>query len=578
MNYKSIDAIVRRKFGTYQGITGLDYMEKIVQLSFQIPGWTKDDISQFMVFTLSNNISDTERQDEFLKNLDLLVTAVKRNPRDAKRFINTIILAKAMIDKPVDELIAVHALLYRQEWRPFLNFIKSDEKRREFFEEYISVKKTGHSPDEFQKRIIEKYGMTKIYSQFNKSDDPLVEFLDAGSARILHKIEDMNLYMRVLSATDLKQSTSATTILTDEPISGPMNDIKRYSESVTDIIKHSTPSFSVGIYGDWGSGKTTLMKMIENKLRENNNSILTIWFDAWQYENEAQFTLDSFVKKIAYVMDKNPIYKEIKLLLSKVEENNLSEVESRMHHIMAKFPTARVVVFIDNLDRCSPEKMIELFEFVKVFLSIAGFIFIIGLNLETNVVLNPKIQSKFGKNAEEYLRDIIQLPILIPKWDYSNIVSLVDKFSKTSDDKYRNVILENKDLIAFAVGSNPRKTKHFLNQFMLTSQLYPGNPRGLLVSLALKYRLSDDLYDDLMSNSIFREEVQKYLNMSKDERSKTLIDLQHDEHISAEVKKLVNIDLDLWDFLSSESDTIFGKDADDDIKKYREALDYTRKP
>jgi ABC-type lipoprotein export system ATPase subunit len=43
----------------------------------------------------------------------------------------------------------------------------------------------------------------------------------------------------------------------------------------------TTPQFVVGIFGKWGSGKTTLMRMIEKELLDKaSNTILTVRFDA----------------------------------------------------------------------------------------------------------------------------------------------------------------------------------------------------------------------------------------------------------------------------------------------------------
>ena len=56
-------------------------------------------------------------------------------------------------------------------------------------------------------------------------------------------------------------------------------------EKLADIIRNSTPRFSIGIFGGWGTGKTTLMSMIRNKL-ENDKKIITVWFDAWRYEKK----------------------------------------------------------------------------------------------------------------------------------------------------------------------------------------------------------------------------------------------------------------------------------------------------
>jgi predicted KAP-like P-loop ATPase len=80
------------------------------------------------------------------------------------------------------------------------------------------------------------------------------------------------------------------------------------------MIKNSRPKFSVGIYGEWGSGKTTLMKVIEHKLKQNNDEVLTVWFNAWRYEREEQFALVSLMKTIAYKMDEQPRYEKAKVV------------------------------------------------------------------------------------------------------------------------------------------------------------------------------------------------------------------------------------------------------------------------
>jgi predicted KAP-like P-loop ATPase len=46
----------------------------------------------------------------------------------------------------------------------------------------------------------------------------------------------------------------------------------------------SSPQFAIGIFGGWGSGKTTLMRAIEDKL--DSSRAVSVQFSAWRYEKE----------------------------------------------------------------------------------------------------------------------------------------------------------------------------------------------------------------------------------------------------------------------------------------------------
>src|SRR5215212_11363400 len=88
-------------------------------------------------------------------------------------------------------------------------------------------------------------------------------------------------------------------IITDEPTLDDALDFDRYSKEFANIIINSNPRFAIGIFGGWGTGKTTLMKMIEKKLRDNHgNHILAVWFDAWKYEKEKYLAVIPFIRTI----------------------------------------------------------------------------------------------------------------------------------------------------------------------------------------------------------------------------------------------------------------------------------------
>lgn len=74
-------------------------------------------------------------------------------------------------------------------------------------------------------------------------------------------------------------------VLVDDPATRPSLAFKDYASALADITLMSTPQFAIGIFGSWGSGKTTLMRAIKDKL-SGRSDVVTIWFNAWRYERE----------------------------------------------------------------------------------------------------------------------------------------------------------------------------------------------------------------------------------------------------------------------------------------------------
>ena len=61
-----------------------------------------------------------------------------------------------------------------------------------------------------------------------------------------------------------------------------------YAEVLAHRVANADTPLTVGIYGRWGSGKTSLMRLIEKGLNNQNNQVKTLWINVWQLSNREE--------------------------------------------------------------------------------------------------------------------------------------------------------------------------------------------------------------------------------------------------------------------------------------------------
>ena len=79
-----------------------------------------------------------------------------------------------------------------------------------------------------------------------------------------------------------------TPLLDDQPASLDLLNFSEFANALREVIINPgtrTP-FIVGIFGRWGTGKTTLMRMLERDLAARDAT--TVWFSAWLYGQETE--------------------------------------------------------------------------------------------------------------------------------------------------------------------------------------------------------------------------------------------------------------------------------------------------
>jgi hypothetical protein len=347
------------------------------------------------------------------------------------------------------------------------------------------------------------------------------------------------------------------------------------------------------------------MSSIEKKIKSAD--IMTVWFNAWRFEREDQFAIVSLMKSIAYKMGEHPIYKTVKpyfwkgiasigkgltakyilpekyvdelyskaLADTKVLEEDkdtiyfdgIRKIERAITGIVKEHPRSRIVVFIDDLDRCSPERTLEVFESIKVFLDIKGFIYVIGLSYETVSKLITSAYKESGIVGEHYIRKIIQIPVMIPEWNVSDIDRLIQNLSKSLSDTYSKIIMDNKELIKEGVESNPRELKRFINNFIIAYEIHSYvkgeniKANELLAVQALRIRWNN-FYRYISSSENFRNTIKKYLGKSEQERNEIFGSDKNKYprgHLDVLTDYISKPELwALWNFLDKEREDIFG--------------------
>jgi len=313
-------------------------------------------------------------------------------------------------------------------------------------------------------------------------------------------------------------------ILLDLPDEEGVLGFDNYRDALINIIKSTDPRFTVGIFGGWGTGKTTLMKMMKKKLDKERD--ITVWFNPWQFEKERHLMVpllqtlklelktkykdqveQSILDKLGNIADSmaKSIKPEINLGIIKTSFNAKQfyegkkdftslyfELNQNLKDIIKHIKKDRIVIFVDDLDRCLPDRALQVLESIKPFLDAEGYVFVIGLDRSIiEKCVDWKYSKQSGITGTDYIKKMIQLPFNLPGLREQEIKSYVQRLKYqlkgTAIEKHLRKYI---DIISRGVEANPREIKRFINNFILVNQISAGEaePAKLLVVLIIQFR------------------------------------------------------------------------------------------
>lgn len=360
-------------------------------------------------------------------------------------------------------------------------------------------------------------------------------------------------------------------LLEDEPVRDLDLDhlgLRPFAEVVAGAAVGTPGPFTVGVFADWGEGKTSVLRLAKRLLDEEKDDkldhVVTVWFNAWQFEREDHPIVPLVASIVAAVERRREEAKNLsdraresfgKLsralraiaygfsAKTKVQVPGFAEVEAGFvaKEMVERYeklqPTSdplldrslyysafellaevaeplsddpdgeppKIIVFIDDLDRCLPPQGLKLLEGLKLVLSQPGFVFALAVDRRVlESFLRRRYEEDFGMEGYEeggryYLDKLVQLPLALPahRGGFERYVDRLLKdapaFQNDRNSEVRSALNELAPVLAAGADFNPRSLVRFINNLIVDRNLWAAvqgeEPEAELLGLSIVARI-----------------------------------------------------------------------------------------
>ncbi len=342
---------------------------------------------------------------------------------------------------------------------------------------------------------------------------------------------------------------------------------------------------TIGIHGPWGGGKSTILGLLESELN-NDKRYIVVRTDPWEYGDqadvkgtliaeilealEARFESKAgFSEKVKDLMERIS-WSRVGVALAKgaitmqwdpkelveaftpqkkTAPRSMAGFRGAFAELLQDLPEVqRVVVLVDDLDRCLPGAVMASLEAIKLFLSVRKMVFVIAADrdmVRDAIAASLDASKRSERFAGRYLDKIVQLPVSLPRLaphEAEAYITLLLARRQCATEEFRALVehcrerrrLQKTPLVgqtdslpyqpdeallllagqlAHGLGSdrvtNPREIKRFLNAFGVRQRI--AEARGLSVrpEVIAKLLLLEDRYRDAFDTLAGVPEVER---------------------------------------------------------------------
>jgi len=219
-----------------------------------------------------------------------------------------------------------------------------------------------------------------------------------------------------------------------------------FAQSLAHVLLQSSfpTSFAVGLYGAWGSGKTSLLNMIIENVEKEDSDVIVLRYNPWLCSDPKQLITQFFKQLASAIKIKKPAadtmynlvdqYADVfdvanlipgagkaiaavgkvfaKKARNRINQKN-NDLQGQKNEIIQKMEEddLRIIVSIDDIDRLSEEEIIAVFQVVKALADFPNAVYLLAFDYDVVVHALGEVQHGDGR---EYIEKVIQVPFEIP--------------------------------------------------------------------------------------------------------------------------------------------------------------------